>query len=694
MYLEKSVEIGGRVLSIETGAVARQADGSVLIRYGDTVVLVTACMSKKAIDKDFLPLFVDYVEKTYCAGKIPGGYFKREGRPTETEVLNSRVIDRPIRPLFPKGCRYELQVTAMALSIDKENDAGILALTGASAALMLSDIPWAGPVAGVQVGRVNGQFVLNPTYPQLKESDLELVVAVGREGIVMVEGEANFVPEAVLVDALLFAQEQAQPLLALQEEMARELGITKRTIEIPEDDAKLAKKVEKLATQKIKDALAIKAKLDRYEAVRVAEDGIVLELADEFPEQGEEIVRHFEATKKKVARAKLLEEGLRIDGRKETDIRPISGRIGVLPRTHGSALFTRGETQALVISTLGSIADQQRVDSLLGDIQKRFMLHYNFPPFSVGEVKALRGPSRRDIGHGHLAERGVAKALPAHDEFPYTIRVVSEVLESNGSSSMATVCGSSMALMDAGVPMKCPVAGIAMGLIKEGDKFFVLSDILGDEDHLGDMDFKVVGNRDGVSAVQMDIKISGLTREIMERALSQARQARHHVLDKMAEVVSTHRPDLSPYAPRITTLFINKEKIGALIGPGGKHIRGIIDATGVDIDVDDDGKVTIAAVDGAAAKEAIRLVQSYTAEAELGKTYVGKVVRIVDFGAFIEILPGIDGLCHISELADRRVNKVEDILKEGDEVVVKVINIDAKSGKVKLSRREALKRDF
>jgi len=691
MQIRKSVEIGGRTLSIETGLMAKQADGAVVVRYGDTMVLVTAVMARKKTELDFLPLFVDYVEKTYSAGKIPGGYFKREGRSTETEILTSRVIDRPIRPLFPDGCRNEVQVVAMALSLDKENDSGILGLIGASAALMASDIPWNGPVAGLRIGRVNGELVVNPLLPQLAESDVDLTVAVGREGVVMVEGECDFVQEDILVDALMLAQQAALPILDMQEELAREVGATKRTIELPVADAQLSSLVEKKVGAELLEAITITKKLDRYAAIDELHNKVEAELAEQFPEREADIAREFEKLKKKTARGLLVKDGRRIDGRKETDIRPISGVVGLLPRTHGSALFTRGETQALVIATLGSAQDEQRIDALVGEQLKRFMLHYNFPPFSVGEVKGLRGPSRRDIGHGHLAERGITPSLPKHDDFPYTIRVVSEVLESNGSSSMATVCGTSMALMDAGVPVSTPVAGIAMGLIKEDGKFFVLSDILGDEDHLGDMDFKVVGNEKGVSAVQMDIKVTGLTREVMERALSQARDARLHVLSKMREAIAAPKPDLSPYAPRITTIQINTEKIGALIGPGGKHIRGIIEATGAAIDVSDDGKVSIAAVTQESAQKAIEMVRSYTAEAELGKTYVGRVVRVTDFGAFIEILPGIEGLCHISDLADRRVNRVEDILNEGDEVLVKVTNID-RSGKVRLSRREALRR--
>jgi polyribonucleotide nucleotidyltransferase len=691
MYLKKTLEIGGREMTIETGELAKQADGSVIITYGDTVVLVTACMSRSRKNLPFLPLFCDYAEKTYSAGKIPGGFFKREGRPTETETLGCRLIDRPIRPLFPSGCRNELQVLATLLSFDKENPGSLLGLTGASAALMTSDIPWDGPVAALRIGRIDGTLVVNPTNSDLENSDLELVVAVGREGVVMVEGECNFVPEEIIAEALVFAEEKAQPLLKVQEEMAAELGITKREIQLPEEDEALEQLVFDKVAPGLKEALAIKVKLDRYAAIDTINSELMESLAEEYPDREDELYRYLDRAKKKVARGIMLETGLRIDGRKETDIRNISGRTAVLPRTHGSALFTRGETQALVVATLGSATDEQRIDALTGDYRKRFMLHYNFPPFSVGEVKPMRGPSRRDIGHGNLAERGVSRALPDHDDFPYTVRIVSEVLESNGSSSMATVCGASMALYDAGAPMKCAVGGIAMGLIEEGGKYFVLSDILGDEDHFGDMDFKVVGNREGVSAVQMDIKISGLPKEVLQRALLQAREARNHIIGEMEKIIAEPKPERSPYAPTITTIMINPEKIGALIGPGGKNIRSIVEQTGADINVDDDGRVAIAAVDKVAGDKAIELVRACTAEAEVGKIYTGKCVRVVDFGAFIQILPGIDGLCHISELSDRRVRSVEDVVKEGDEVLVKVINIDAKNGKVKLSRREALK---
>lgn len=692
MYLKKEIELGGRTLTIETGELAKQADGAVVVRYGDTMVLATAMMSRGKRPLPFLPLSCDFVAKTYAAGKIPGGFFKREGRLTEWEVLNSRMIDRPIRPLFPSGCRNDLQIIAMVLSTDIENDPANLGLLGASTALTISDIPWDGPVASLSVGRIDGEFVVNPLASQEEELELQIVVAVGREGIVMVEGEADYVAEDVLLDALMFAQEQAQPLLALQEEMAKELKVTKREIELPEELPELEKLVAKSVAAPLKKALGIKVKLDRYREMDKVKADLKESLAEDYPEDGDAISRYFDKAKKNIARTKLLKTGKRIDGRGEGDIREISGRVGLVPRTHGSALFTRGETQAMVLATLGTGRDEQRIDALQGEYYKQFMLHYNFPPFCVGEVKMLRGASRRDVGHGNLAERGCRGVLPDHDDFPYTIRVVSEILESNGSSSMATVCGASMALMDAGVPITSAVAGVAMGLIKEKDKVFVLSDILGDEDHMGDMDFKIIGNREGVSAVQMDIKIDGLSREILDRALTQAKEARLHILGEMAKVISESREEVSVFAPRITSIKINKEKIGALIGPGGKNIRGIIEETGASIDVDDDGKVNVGATDGESLQRALELIEGFTAEAELGKNYMGRVIKITDFGAFIEILPGLEGLCHISELADRRVRRVEDVLTEGDEVLVKVINIDGKSGKVKLSRREAMKR--
>ncbi|GMV40152.1 MAG: polyribonucleotide nucleotidyltransferase [Myxococcales bacterium] len=693
MMIRDSAVFGSSELTIETGRMAKQANGSVLVTHGDVVVLVTACASASEREGiDFFPLTVDYIEKTYSAGRIPGGYLKREGRLSNFETLTSRLIDRPIRPLFPDGFRCETQIIATVLSFDKQNDPAINAMNGASAALMLSDIPFAGPVAGVRVGRIEGQFIANPTYAERGLSDLDLLVAVGPSGIAMVEGEANFLPEAVIVDALEFAQKAARPVIDLQLRLREQAGKPKRVVPPPAVDEALRAQLRELVWDKIAAAIRITDKLARYAAL----DGIfadaMVALGPDLAPRKKELKGYYSDFKSDTMRNLVVQDGVRIDGRQPTDIRQITCEVGVLPRTHGSALFTRGETQALVTSTLGTSRDEQRMDTLLDpDLRKRFLLHYNFPPFSVGECRPQRGPSRRDIGHGYLAERGVERVLPTVERFPYTLRIVSEVLESNGSSSMATVCGASLALMDAGVPISGPISGIAMGLIQEGDKAVVLSDILGDEDHLGDMDFKVVGNREGVSSLQMDIKIEGLTRETMERALNQARDGRIHILEKMEEAIREPRADISAYAPRIFTVLINPERIRDLIGPGGKHIRGIQEATGVTIDVNDSGRVAVGAVDELAAQEAIRLIRGYTEEAEIGKTYLGKVIKTVDFGAFVEIMPGTEGLVHISELSDQRVARTEDVVREGDEVLVKVISID-RQGKIKLSRREALAR--
>ena len=691
--IRESLMFGSSELTIETGRMAKQANGSVLVTHGDVVVLVTACASTSEREGiDFFPLTVDYVEKTYSAGRIPGGYLKREGRLSNFETLTSRLIDRPIRPLFPAGFRCETQIIATVLSFDKENDPAINAMNGASAALLLSDIPFAGPIAGVRVGRVDGEFVANPTYAQREVSDLDLLVAVGLDGIAMVEGEANFLEESVIVDALEFAQKAGKPVLELQLRLREKVGKAKRVVVAPVSDDAARAQLRGLVWEKMCAAIRIMDKLERYATLDGIFAAALTTLGEAFAPRKKELKGYYSDLKSEYMRNLTALEGIRIDGRKPTDIRKISCEIGVLPRTHGSALFTRGETQALVTTTLGTSRDQQRMDTLLdADLRKRFLLHYNFPPFSVGECRPMRGPSRRDIGHGTLAERGVDKVLPSAENFPYTLRVVSEVLESNGSSSMATVCGASLALMDAGVPISGPIAGIAMGLIKEGDKAVILSDILGDEDHLGDMDFKVVGNRVGVSSLQMDIKIKGLTRETMQRALNQARDGRMHILDKMEEAITEPRPDISAYAPRIFTVLINPERIRDLIGPGGKHIRGIQEATGVTIDVTDDGRVAVGAVDESAAQEAIRLIRGYTEEAEIGRVYLGRVVKTVDFGAFVEIMPGTEGLVHISELSDQRVARTEDVVREGDEVLVKVISVD-RQGKIKLSRREALAR--
>ncbi|HMF39519.1 MAG TPA: polyribonucleotide nucleotidyltransferase [Polyangia bacterium] len=691
MFVREGVNFGGKELSIETGRMAKQADGSVVVRYGDTMVLVTAVASSSIRPGvDFMPLTVDYLEKTSAAGRIPGGYFKREGRMTEVEVLTSRLIDRPSRPLFPKGWRFDTQVIAMVVSTDRENASDVLAMTGASAALHLSDIPWAGPYAGVRVGRVAGKLVVNPTFAERATSDLDLVVACSRDAIVMVEGSGGEVGEEVIVDALMFAHKEVQPLIDLQEKLRAAVGQSKREFVPPVKDPVIVDKVGQLANQKIEAAMAIRDKQERYAALDAAGSETKTALAVEFAERAGEVSEAFESAKKKHLRELVLNTGRRIDGRATSDIRTITCEVGVLPRTHGSSLFTRGETQALVTTTLGTSQDTQHIEGIIGDIEKRFMLHYNFPPFSTGETKPLRGASRRETGHGHLAERALARILPTDKEFPYTIRIVSEILESNGSSSMASVCGGTLSLMDAGVPIKTPVAGIAMGLIKEGERVAVLSDILGDEDHLGDMDFKICGTKQGVTAVQMDIKIQGLTREILETALRQAKDGRMFILGKMAEALAAPREDLSRYAPRIHTLQVKPDQIREIIGPGGKTIRGITAQTGVAIEVEDDGTVHIASPDGIAVKKAIDIIKGLTTEPEVGEYYMGVVKRLAEFGAFVEILPGTDGLVHISELDEKRVRVVQDVCKEGDEMLVKVIGIDRASGKIRLSRRATL----
>ncbi|HEY2901169.1 MAG TPA: polyribonucleotide nucleotidyltransferase [Polyangia bacterium] len=691
MFVREGVSFGGKELTIETGRMAKQADGSVVVRYGDTMVLVTAVASTSVRPGiDFMPLTVDYLEKTSAAGRIPGGYFKREGRMTEVEILTSRLIDRPSRPLFPKGWRFDSQVIAMVVSTDRENPSDVLAMTGASCALHISDVPWAGPYAGVRVGRLNGEFIVNPTFAQRTETDIDLIVAASRDAIVMVEGAASEVAEDALIDALMFAHKAAQPLLDLQEKLRAAVGRPKREFVPPAKDPVIVESVAKLANEKIQAAMAIREKHARYTALDAAGSETEKALAADFPDRAGEVKEAYESAKKKHLRELVLSTGRRIDGRAPADIRTITCEVGILPRTHGSALFTRGETQALVSTTLGTSQDAQHIEAIIGDIEKRFMLHYNFPPFSTGEVKPLRGASRREIGHGNLAERALARILPPEKDFPYTIRIVSEILESNGSSSMASVCGGTLSLMDAGIPVKTPIAGIAMGLIKEGDRVAVLSDILGDEDHLGDMDFKICGSKTGVTAVQMDIKIQGMTREILETALRQAREGRLFILGKMAEALAGPREEMSRYAPRIHTLRVKPDQIREIIGPGGKTIRGITAQTGVAIEVEDDGTVHIASPDGIAVQKAIDIIKGLTTEPEVGEFYMGVVRRLAEFGAFVEILPGTDGLVHISELDDKRVRAVQDVCKEGDEMVVKVIGIDRASGKIRLSRREAM----
>ncbi|HYT54823.1 MAG TPA: polyribonucleotide nucleotidyltransferase [Verrucomicrobiae bacterium] len=690
MIKKIELDFHGRPLSIEVGRLAKQADGAALVRYGETVVLVTAVAARELkLDTDFFPLTVDYQEKTFAAGKIPGGFFKREGRPSEKEILTCRLIDRSIRPLFSEGLRCETQVIATVLSADRENDPDVVAMLGTSVALHVSDIPFNGPLAGVRIGRTNGQWVMNPTQSQLEESDVDIFLSGSRDAIVMVEGGAQMLPEDAILEALFAGHEAIQPLIRIQEEIRREVGKTKREVPLVELDHAVVRWVEELALTKLKQALEIPEKLERYKRIAEVKGEVVLRALEQFPEKQKDIKGAFEELKRNVFRGLVIHQERRIDGRGLKDIRPITCEIEVLPRTHGSALFTRGETQALVVTTLGTTSDEQRVDALLGEHFKKFMLHYNFPPFSVGEVKFLRGPGRREIGHGNLAERALVPVLPAEESFPYTIRIVSEILESNGSTSMATVCGGSLSLMDAGVPVTAPVAGIAMGLIKEGEHVRVLSDILGDEDHLGDMDFKVAGTAEGVTSLQMDIKVSGVDREIMRQALHQAKQGRLHILGIMNATLPAARTNVSGHAPRIITLKVKPDKIREIIGPGGKVIRGIIEATGVKMDVEDDGTVTIASVDEAASQKAVEMVQRIAAEAEVGKIYKGTVRKIVEFGAFVEILPGTDGLIHISQLAPERVRKVTDVLKEGDEVMVKVLEID-RQGKIRLSRKEAL----
>ena len=691
-YQRVQVDFNGRPLSIETGRMAKQAGGAALVQFGETVVLVTATASSSPREGiDFFPLTCDYQEKTFAAGKIPGGFFKREGRPAEKEILTSRLIDRPVRPLFPKGFRCETQIIATVLSHDKENDPDVLSIVGASTALVLSDVPWLGPIAAVRVGRIGGRFVVNPMTSQLAESDLNLIVAGSRDAIVMVEGGASMLPDQVLLEALFAAHEALQPLIALQEQLQRQVGKPKRTVTEAKTDGALEQQVRQLALPKLRAALATSVKQDRYAALDAARQDVVSAVANGSPERAKEVGDVFDRLTRDVVRETIVHERRRIDGRGLADIRPISCEVEVLPRTHGSALFTRGETQALVVTTLGTSSDEQKIDALIGETYKKFMLHYNFPPFSTGEVKFLRGPGRREVGHGALAERALTPVLPGEEEFPYTIRIVSEVLESNGSSSMATVCGGSLSLMAAGVPVKAPVAGVAMGLIKEGDEVRVLSDILGDEDHLGDMDFKVAGTEQGVTAVQMDIKIGGVTRAVMQQALEEARTARLHILGVMSRTLARPHSELSMYAPRIITLHIKPDRIRDLIGPGGKVIRGITEETGVKIDVEDDGTVYVASADGTSMQIAIDKIRAVTAEAEVGKVYRGTVRKIVDFGAFVEIFPGTDGLVHISQLAHERVRKVSDVLKEGDVIDVKVLEVD-KSGKIRLSRKETLKK--
>ena len=689
MYRKLEIEFAGRPLSLETGRLAKQAHGSVLAQYGETMVLATVVSAYESRDKiDFLPLTVDYVEKTFAAGKIPGGFFKREGRASEKEILTSRLIDRAIRPLFPKGYDKETQVIVTVLSADRENDSDMLALIAVSAALEVSDIPHKGPVAAIRMGRINGEIVANPTVSALEDSDVSLVVAASPESIMMLEGGAQIVDEETILDALFRAHQELNPIFEMQQELRRLAGKPKREFKAKVRDEGLLNAVRENIGDDIERALAIADKHGRQNALYALSDKAIASLGERFPDGKSEIADACDYLVRTRVRAAILDDDKRIDDRKSTEIRPLSAQVQALPRTHGSAVFTRGETQVLATVTLGTSSDEQKIDALLGERFKKFLLHYNFPPFSTGEVKFLRAPSRREIGHGALAERALAPILPDESVFPYTIRVVSEVLESNGSSSMATVCGGSLALMDAGVPIKAAVAGIAMGLVKEGDKVRVLTDILGDEDHLGDMDFKVAGTTEGVTAIQMDNKVGGVTKDVMRQALHQARDARLFVLSVMNKALNEPRKEVSTYAPRIVTIHIKPDKIRDVIGPGGKVIRGLVEETGCKIDIEDDGTVLIASADGIALEKAISAIQAITAEPEVGKIYNGVVRKIVEFGAFVEIMPGTDGLLHISQISNERIRRVEDVLHEGDEIKVKVLDVD-RSGKIRLSMREA-----
>ena len=687
----REIAVGQGSISIETGKLAKQAGGSVIVRSGDSVVLVTACRAASPRDVDFLPLTVDYREYTYASGRIPGGFFKREGKPSEKEVLTSRMIDRPIRPLLPSNWRYESQIIALVLSADSANDTDVLAITGASAAMALSDLPFQKTIAGVRVGLVDGQYLINPTFEQRKASKLDIIVAGTKEGLVMVEAGAKEVTEEQVVEALEAAHVAIKNIVAAIDDMAKAVGKKKTAVAAKEVDAAFAKEVEDKVLAKLTAAMRIKDKLENYETT----DKVIAELVESYPADepqkradAKSVAKHL---KEKVLYDEILKNNVRLDGRKLDEVRPIWIETSVLPRTHGSAVFTRGETQALVTCTLGTADDAQKIETFEGETWKNFMLHYNFPPFSVGETGRMSGPGRREVGHGALAERAVAGMIPGEEHFPYTLRIVSDILESNGSSSMATVCGASLALMDAGVPLKAPVAGIAMGLVMDeaSGKFAVLSDIAGAEDHYGDMDFKVAGTADGITALQMDIKLSGVPTHVMRKALEQARQGRLHILGIMADALAAHRQEISQHAPRIVTIKIPVDKIRDVIGPGGKMIRSIIERTGVKIDVEDDGRVNVASADGASAQKAISIIQELTATPELNKTYLGKVQRITDFGAFVEIMAGTDGLLHVSEIANHRVKDVRDELKEGEQILVKVINIDP-TGKIRLSRKALL----
>jgi polyribonucleotide nucleotidyltransferase len=681
------VDLGGKSLIIETGKVAKQAHGATIVRLGDTMILATVVEAKEVDEEqDFFPLFVDYREKTYAAGKIPGGFFKREGRPSEKEIVSARLIDRSLRPLFPEGYFKEVQIMVMVLSSDQENDADVLGLVGASAALGISPIPFYELIGAVRVGRINNRFIVNPLFSELEESEMNLVVAGTKDHINMVQGGCLEVSEEDLLAALEFGHEKIKLIVEIQEQLLAGCGKPKQKVEPPPKNPELVEAVTNLAQDKIKEANHTPDKTERQNKLDELLDWVTLELLEKFPESERQIAAILLELERQDIRKMILTEGKRVDGRDVYQIRPVSCEIGVLPRTHGSAIFTRGQTQSLAVTTLGTKMDEQRIDDLEGESTKSYMLHYNFPPFSVGEIKPIRGPGRREIGHGALAERAIQPVVPKEEVFPYTIRIVSDILESNGSSSMATVCGGTLSLMDAGVPIKAPVAGVALGLIKEKENVAILSDILGVEDHVGDMDFKVTGTRKGITAFQMDVKIAGVDLSLLSQALKRAKEGRLHILDIMEQTIAMPRPQLSAYAPRIITFKIKPDKIGEIIGPGGKIIRGIIEKSGAKIDIEDDGSIFIASVDPKAGELAQELILKLTEEPEIGKEYMGKVKRVMPFGAFVEILPGQDGLVHISELDTGRVNRVEDVLNVGDEVKVKIIGIDV-DGRIKLSRK-------
>jgi polyribonucleotide nucleotidyltransferase len=685
-----TIEFSGRPLTISAGALAKQADGSVVVRYGDTVVLVTAVAQKEERQTDFLPLTVNYQEMSYAAGKFPGGFFKREGRPSEKEVLTSRLIDRPLRPSFPKGYRHDTQVIATVLSADQENDPGTAAMIGASAALVISSIPFLGPIAAVKVGRIDGKLIMNPTNQEMEQSDLDIVVAGSKDAIMMVEGGAQFISGEDLIEAIEQAHATMMPVIEMQEQLQAKIGKAKMVVTPTVVPVGLKSEIKTFIEKDLLDAFSIDRKQDRQQRLGEIQKSLVGQYAEKGVE--EKIAsKAVEEITKEMLRASLFATGKRIGGRASDEIRQITCDVGVLPRTHGSALFTRGETQAMALTTFGTSDDEQKIESLHeGEHYKSFMLHYNFPPFSVGEVSMLRAPSRREIGHGHLAERALSPILPNKDAFPYTIRIVSEILESNGSSSMASVCSGCLSLMDAGVPISEPVAGIAMGLLMQDGKEVILSDILGDEDQMGDMDFKVAGSKQGITAVQMDIKVKGITKEIMSKAVSQARLGIDHILGIMAETIAQPREIMSPYAPRIWTMKIKQEKIREVIGPGGKVIKSIVEQTGVKIDIEDSGMVKIVSQDEGSAQKAIEIIKGIIKDIEPGTIYMGVVKRVVDFGAIVEIMPGVDGLCHVSQLSDTYIKKVTDVVKEGDEIPVKVMEVEA-NGRIRLSRKAALK---